>query len=141
LSAGFRDDAERRRCHVEAGRQVIGDADGRDQKPEEIARQINAKAEQYADERRVKNGRPIYSIATQQAEAQQLNDELREHWQIVSHLDAQSRWGDGERIFAFHEQDGEPHQVKSLAELESYAPDQLLALAALIRCRNRRPGP
>jgi Antirestriction protein len=134
LSAGYHDDAERRRyVTLKLGDQVIGDADGRDQKPEEIARQINAKAEQYADERRVKNGlEPIYSIATQQAEAQQLNDELREHGQqIVSHLDAQSRWGDGERIFAFHEQDGEPHQVKSLAELESYAPDQLLALPAL----------
>jgi putative DNA primase/helicase len=68
----------------------------------------------------------------QQAEAQQLNDELREHGQeIVSHLDAQSRWADGERIFAFHEQDEQPHQVRSLAELESYAPDQLLALPAL----------
>ncbi|HEL7749687.1 TPA: DUF1738 domain-containing protein [Stenotrophomonas maltophilia] len=134
LSAGYHDDAERRRyVTLKLGDQVIGDADGRDQKPEEIARQINAKAEQYADERRVKNGlEPIYGIATQQAEAQQLNDELREHGQqIVSHLDAQSRWGDGERIFAFHEQDGEPHQVKSLAELESYAPDQLLALPAL----------
>ncbi|HDS1573321.1 TPA: DUF1738 domain-containing protein [Stenotrophomonas maltophilia] len=134
LSAGYHDDAERRRyVTLKLGDQVIGDADGRDQKPEEIARQINAKAEQYADERRVKNGlEPIYSIATQQAEAQQLNDELRERGQqINSHLDAQSRWGDGERIFAFHEQDGEPHQVKSLAELESYAPDQLLALPAL----------
>lgn len=134
LSAGYHDDAERRRyVTLKLGDQVIGDADGRDQKPEEIARQINAKAEQYADERRVKNGlEPIYSIASQQAEAQQLNDELREHGQeIVSHLDAQSRWADGERIFAFHEQDEQPHQVRSLAELESYAPDQLLALPAL----------
>jgi len=134
LSAGYHDDAERRRyVTLKLGDQVIGDADGRDQNPEEIARQINAKAEQYADERRVKNGlEPIYSIASQQAEAQQLNDELREHGQeIVSHLDAQSRWADGERIFAFHEQDEQPHQVRSLAELESYAPDQLLALPAL----------
>ncbi|HQE40791.1 MAG TPA: zincin-like metallopeptidase domain-containing protein [Zoogloea sp.] len=144
LSAGYHDDAERRRyVTLKLGDQVIGDADGRDQKPEEIARQINAKAEQYADERRVKNGlEPIYSIATQQAEAQQLNDELREHGQqIVSHLDAQSRWGDGERIFAFHEQDGEPHQVKSLAELESYAPDQLLALPALIQVQEQEARP
>uniref|UniRef100_UPI003F5D4FF8 zincin-like metallopeptidase domain-containing protein n=1 Tax=Xanthomonas oryzae TaxID=347 RepID=UPI003F5D4FF8 len=134
LSAGYHDDAERRRyVTLKLGDQVIGDADGRDQKPEEIARQINANAEQYADQRRVKNGlEPIYSTATQQAESQQLNDELREHsQQIVSHLDAQSRWGDGERIFAFHEQDGEPHQVRSLAEMESYAPDQLLALPEL----------
>ncbi|HRK11127.1 MAG TPA: zincin-like metallopeptidase domain-containing protein [Thauera sp.] len=134
LAAGYHDDAERRRyVTLKLGDQVIGDADGRDQNPEEIARQINAKAEQYADERRVKNGlEPIYSIASQQAEAQQLNDELREHGQeIVSHLDAQSRWADGERIFAFHEQDEQPHQVRSLAELESYAPDQLLALPAL----------
>ena len=69
---------------------------------------------------------------TEAQQLQQLNDELREHGQeIVSHLDAQSRWADGERIFAFHEQDEQPHQVKSLAELESYAPDQLLALPAL----------
>jgi putative DNA primase/helicase len=134
LSAGYHDDAERRRyVTLKLGGQVIGDADGRDQNAEEVARQINARAEQYADERRVKNGlEPIYSIASQQAQAPQLNDELREHGQqIVSHLDAQSRWGDGERIFAFHEQDGEPHQVKRLAELESFTPDQLLALPAL----------
>ena len=142
LSAGYHDDAERRRyVTLKLGDQVIGDADGRDQKPEEIARQINAKAEQYADERRVKNGlEPIYSIASQQAEAQQLNDELREHGQeIVSHLDAQSRWADGERIFAFHEQDEQPHQVRSLAELESYAPDQLLALPALAQEQEAKP--
>ncbi|QSQ54806.1 DUF1738 domain-containing protein (plasmid) [Xanthomonas translucens pv. undulosa] len=63
-----------------------------------------------------------------------LDWQLQQHGQqIVSLLDAQSRWGDGERIFAFHEQDGEPHQVKSLDELESYAPDQLLALPALVQ--------
>lgn len=66
LSVGYHDDAERRRyITLKLGDQVIGDADGRDQKPEEIARQINAKAEQYADERRVKNGlEPIYSTAS-----------------------------------------------------------------------------
>jgi predicted ribonuclease toxin of YeeF-YezG toxin-antitoxin module len=126
---------------LKLGDQVIGDADGRDQKPEEIARQINAKAEQYADERRVKNGRPIYSIATQQAEAQQLNDELREHnRQIVSHLDAQSRWGDGERIFAFHEQDGEPHRSRAWPSWRAMRPISCWPGGA-DRCRNRRPGP
>lgn len=76
LSAGYHDDAEHRR-HVtlKLGGQVIGDADGHGQDAEEVARQINARAEQYADERRVKNGlEPIYSIALQQAQAQQLSD-------------------------------------------------------------------
>lgn len=47
---------------------------------------------------------------------------------IQNIIDAERRWSDGERIFAFHEQDDEPHEVRTFQELRSYAPDQLLAL-------------
>ena len=57
---------------------------------------------------------------------------LRRHGEtIVSALDAQQRWSDGQHIFAFHEQDGEPHLVRTFDELNSYAPDQLLGLPAM----------
>nr|BCT99949.1 DUF1738 domain-containing protein [uncultured bacterium] len=135
LSAGYHDDpASRRYVTLKMGDQLIGDADGRGQDPEEVARQINARAEQYADERRAVNGlEPIYSISHQDdAELQQLNDELREHGQeIVSILDAEARWADGERIFSFHEQDEQPRQITSFDELKNHVPDALLALPAL----------
>jgi hypothetical protein len=62
-----------------------------------------------------------------------INSELlRHHGETISSaLDAQQRWNDGQRIFAFHDQDGEPHLVRSYEELNSYAPDQLLGLPAL----------
>lgn len=48
---------------------------------------------------------------------------------IQNIIDAERRWSNGERIFAFHEQDDEPHEVRTFQELRSYAPDQLMALA------------
>lgn len=66
--------------------------------------------------------------------AEQLHQarQLQQHGeQIVSRIDAELRWNDGQRLFAFHDQDGEPHEVRSLAELNNYAPDQLMALPAL----------
>lgn len=66
------------------------------------------------------------------AEQLHLAQQLQQHGeQIVSSIDAEARWSDGQRIFAFHDQDGEPHQVRSLDELNNYAPDQLMALPAL----------
>lgn len=47
---------------------------------------------------------------------------------IQNAIDAERLWSDGVRIFAFHEQDEEPHEIRSIDELRSYAPDQLLAL-------------
>lgn len=43
-------------------------------------------------------------------------------------LDAEKRWGNGEKIFAFHELDEAPQQVTSLEMLNNYTPDQLMAL-------------
>ena len=50
--------------------------------------------------------------------------------QIISSTDAAKRFNDGEYIFAFHELDEAPTQITSIQQLESYAPDQLIALAA-----------
>ncbi|HBA5400613.1 TPA: toprim domain-containing protein, partial [Escherichia coli] len=86
-----------------------------------------------------------YVLAFEQKQVQELerdedlalNQELRENGQqIVSHMEAQDRWGKGERIYAFHDQDGEPHLVRSLDELDKYAPDQMLALPALVLEQN-----
>jgi|GEM_PF-4824478 len=65
--------------------------------------------------------------AHQEHQAQELK---RRGLEIQSSIDALTRWSDGERIFAFHEQGDEPHEVRSLEELNSYAPDQLIALPA-----------
>jgi len=72
-------------------------------------------------------------LAEQRQQAQELQElqELEQRGeQIVSQLDAETRWSDGQRIFAMHEQADEPHEVRSLEELNNYAPDQLLALPA-----------
>lgn len=42
-------------------------------------------------------------------------------------VEADAHWGNGLGMFAFHEQDEEPHEVHSLEELRNFTPDQLLA--------------
>lgn len=103
LYAGYHDDAENRRyITLKLGDQVIGDADGRDQNPQEIARQINAKAEQYADERRVKNGlEPIYSTASLQTEAKEPHELTLE--QFASQATAQELTNHGRKWEVKHE--------------------------------------
>lgn len=64
-------------------------------------------------------------IAHQERQARELK---RRGEEIRSSIDALTRWSDGERIFAFHEQVDEPHEVRTLEELGSYASDQLMAL-------------
>lgn len=49
---------------------------------------------------------------------------------VTSHMDAQTRWGEGQRLFAFHEQDGKPVELKKIEDLEKWTPDQLMALPA-----------
>ncbi|MEX8139991.1 zincin-like metallopeptidase domain-containing protein [Acinetobacter baumannii] len=62
LLAGYGADPENRRyLSLKLGDDLIADVDGRNISPAEAARQINTKAEQFADERRIKNGlEPIY---------------------------------------------------------------------------------
>lgn len=64
LMAGYSEDSERRRyIALSLGPNQITDFDGRNQNPEDIARLINLKAEQYADERREKQGlAPRYAV-------------------------------------------------------------------------------
>lgn len=68
LHAGYNADQERRRyIAVTLGDTVIGDVDGRDQNPVEVARQINELAERYVDEQRVENGLdPLHGQAQSQ---------------------------------------------------------------------------
>lgn len=64
LMAGYSADSERRRyVALSLGPNQITDFDGSDQNPEDIARLINLKAEQYADERRERQGlNPLYAV-------------------------------------------------------------------------------
>lgn len=56
---------------------------------------------------------------------------LRRDGVPVSDLtDAEKRWGNGEKIYAFHEMDEAPSLVTSLEMLNNYTPDQLMALPA-----------
>lgn len=47
---------------------------------------------------------------------------------ITNSADAEKRWGNGEKIYAFHEADEAPSLVTSLEMLNNYTPDQLMAL-------------
>ena len=62
----------------------------------------------------------------------QANDnipDLRRVGETISSADeAERRFSNGDRIFAFHEMDDEPHEVTSIEELNRYAPDRLLAV-------------
>ena len=64
LMAGYSADSERRRyIALSLGPNQITDFDGRDQNPEDVARLVNLKAEQYADERRERQGlAPLYAV-------------------------------------------------------------------------------
>lgn len=56
--------------------------------------------------------------------------DIKEKGEVVnSILDAEGRLSDGERIFAFHEQDGDLHpiELRSVTDIRKYAPDQLLS--------------
>jgi hypothetical protein len=70
LVAGYARDAARRRyIALSLGDTEIADFDGRDADPADIARQINAAAERYADERRASNGLPSLFTARGEGDA------------------------------------------------------------------------
>jgi hypothetical protein len=50
---------------------------------------------------------------------------------IESRLDAESRFSNGEQIYAFPEQDEQPLLIQNIDELSAYPPDRLLALPAI----------
>ena len=66
LRASYDEDRERRRyMGLSLGPKVLADIDGRDITPADAARLINLKAEQYADEQRVKQGlEPKYAVGS-----------------------------------------------------------------------------
>jgi hypothetical protein len=47
---------------------------------------------------------------------------------ITSRIDAESRFSNGEKIYAFPEQDEQPFLIRNIDELSAYPPDSLLAL-------------
>lgn len=66
LMAGYNADQERRRyIAVSLGDKQIADIDGRDNTPADVARLINIKAEQFADEKRAAQGlEPKYAVGS-----------------------------------------------------------------------------
>lgn len=91
LYAGYAADAERRRyIALTLGDARILDLDGRDASPADIARLINLKAEQFADEKRVANGlSPLYAVGSP-AVAMQFGrpDKTREAASLAAQHDA-----------------------------------------------------
>lgn len=91
LYAGYHDDSQSRRyIALELGDKQIADLDGRDASPAEIARLINLKAEQFADEKRVANGlSPLYAVGSP-AVAMQFGrpDKTREAASLAAQHDA-----------------------------------------------------
>ena len=49
---------------------------------------------------------------------------------VESIMDAEQRLANGDRIFAFHEMDEEPHEIRNVGDLRGYTYDQLLAVPA-----------
>jgi Na+-translocating ferredoxin:NAD+ oxidoreductase RnfG subunit len=50
---------------------------------------------------------------------------------ITSRTDAESRFSNGEQIYAFPEQDEQPFLIRNIDELSAYTPDMLMALPAI----------
>lgn len=50
---------------------------------------------------------------------------------IESRMDAESRFSNGEQIYAFPEQDEQPLLIRNIGELSAYPPDRLLALPSV----------
>lgn len=94
LYAGYKDDPEERRyIGVTLADTRIADLDGRDAAPADIARLINLKAEQFADDRRVKQGlEPIYAAGSPALELPHGNPEkLQQEAEAVAKYDMERR--------------------------------------------------
>jgi hypothetical protein len=91
---------------------------GREGASKEKMAQIRAKHDKLDEKITMDEDRKLHSILRKSGIA------------IKNNLDAQKRYEQGQRIFAFHDQDMEPVEVKSIKMLNNYAPDQLLALPA-----------
>jgi hypothetical protein len=62
--------------------------------------------------------------------SENLSQILKEHGQqVTSLLDAEARFGAGERVFVFHDMDGEPKEIVNISELAGYTPEQILTLS------------
>lgn len=86
-----------------------------------------ATAEELAENRRL--AMAAFPSTAPAPKGESVEDALQERGEtIVSRIDAERRWTDGDAIYAMHENADEPHLVRSLEELRAYAPDQLMAL-------------
>ena len=93
LYAGYNDDGERRRyIALKLADNQIADMDGRDATPADVARIINLKAEQYADEKRVANGlEPLYAVDSPALTMPREGEAIRQEAAMVSLYDDQRR--------------------------------------------------
>jgi hypothetical protein len=74
---------------------------------------------------------PVAPVETPVAQEQDLLGKLQEFGEVIeSRQDAESRFSNGEQIYAFPEQDEQPFLLRNIDEISAYPPDRLLALPA-----------
>jgi hypothetical protein len=97
----------------------------------ELAREITALISPAAPETL---GTPVGPIEPPVAQTEQdLIGKLQEFGEVIeSRQDAESRFSNGEQIYAFPEQDEQPFLIRNIDEISAYPPDRLLALPAAV---------
>jgi hypothetical protein len=98
----------------------------------ELAREITALISPAAPEILGTPAAPVAPVETPVAQVEQdLLGRLQEFGEpIESRMDAESRFSNGEQIYAFPEQDEQPFLLRNIDEILAYPPDRLLALPA-----------
>ena len=99
----------------------------------ELAREITALISPKAPETLGTPAAPVAPVETPVAQEQDLLGRLQEFGEVIeSRQDAESRFSNGEQIYAFPEQDEEPFLLRNIEEISAYTPDRLLALPAAV---------
>lgn len=97
----------------------------------EIAKEITALISPKAPEILGTPAAPVAPVETPVAQEQDLLGRLQEFGEVIeSRQDAESRFSNGEQIYAFPEQDEQPFLIQNIDEISAYTPDRLLALPA-----------
>jgi hypothetical protein len=94
----------------------------------ELAREITALVSPQAPAAPVTPESPAAPV---EPIGEDLIGKLQEFGEVIeSRQDAESRFSNGEQIYAFPEQDEQPFLIRNIDELSAYTPDRLLALPA-----------
>jgi hypothetical protein len=111
-----------------------GELDFYAEREAELAREITALISPKAPEIL---GTPAAPVAPTAPPVEQIGEDLigklQEFGEVIeSRQDAESRFSNGEQIYAFPEQDEQPFLLRNIDEISAYPPDRLLALPAAV---------